>query len=208
MIDFGIYACYWIGLGVLSSVGFGSGLHTFILYLGPHIAKVVLVANECNALPEYLPSRWKFDHFAPCRQVSDQANQSPLTFFALYKAVFLEAFLWGAGTALGELPPYFVARAASQAGGPTEEIESVLDSFDDGETGMSKKSCYQKSKSLMIRWLDRNAFITVLLAASVSEVTSCLTTLVDPKPPLRFGWIDVRPFWNIIHDILHRNSNR
>lgn len=143
MIDFTIYAFYWIGLGVLSSVGFGSGLHTFILYLGPHIAKVVLVANECNAIPEYLPSRWKFDHFAPCNQINDAVDHGPLTFFALYKAVFLEAFLWGAGTAIGELPPYFVARAASQAGQQTEEIESVLDEVTEGQSRMSKKSCYQ-----------------------------------------------------------------
>lgn len=41
----------------------------------------------------------------------------------IYGAVFLEAFLWGAGTAIGELPPYFVARAASAAGGVNEELE-------------------------------------------------------------------------------------
>lgn len=44
------WSLYWIGLGILSSVGFGTGLHTFILYLGPHIAKVTLAAYECNAL--------------------------------------------------------------------------------------------------------------------------------------------------------------
>ncbi len=26
-------AAYWIVLGILSSVGFGTGLHTFVLYL-------------------------------------------------------------------------------------------------------------------------------------------------------------------------------
>ena len=28
-----IRCSYWIGLGILSSVGLGTGLHTFILYL-------------------------------------------------------------------------------------------------------------------------------------------------------------------------------
>jgi len=28
-----LWCAYWIGLGVLSSVGLGTGLHTFILYL-------------------------------------------------------------------------------------------------------------------------------------------------------------------------------
>ena len=35
-----LWCGYWIGLGILSSVGLGTGLHTFLLYLGPHIAKV------------------------------------------------------------------------------------------------------------------------------------------------------------------------
>lgn len=44
------FVIYWIGLGILSSVGLGTGLHTFIMYLGPHIASVTLAAYECNSL--------------------------------------------------------------------------------------------------------------------------------------------------------------
>lgn len=29
----GVLCGYWIGLGILSSVGLGTGLHTFLLYL-------------------------------------------------------------------------------------------------------------------------------------------------------------------------------
>ena len=181
VIDFSIFALYWIGLGVLSSVGFGSGLHTFILYLGPHIAKVVLVANECNALPEYVPNRWRFDHFATCKRVR---GQEPLTFLVLYKAVFLEAFLWGAGTAIGELPPYFVARAASKAGQKTEEVESVLDEMDGIETSVRKKSYYERTVNLMMKWLERNAFITVLFAASVSRKTYLNVSFIQIPNPL------------------------
>jgi hypothetical protein len=43
-----MWCAWWVGLGVLSSVGFGTGLHTFILYLGPHIAAVTLAAYECG----------------------------------------------------------------------------------------------------------------------------------------------------------------
>ncbi len=28
-----LWCAYWVGLGVLSSVGLGTGLHTFLLYL-------------------------------------------------------------------------------------------------------------------------------------------------------------------------------
>jgi hypothetical protein len=48
-------------------------------------------------------------------------------FLTIYKAVCLEAFLWGAGTCLGELPPYFVAKAASMAGNTSEELEELLE---------------------------------------------------------------------------------
>jgi hypothetical protein len=47
--------------------------------------------------------------------------------FSIYQAVIIEAFLWGLGTAIGELPPYFVARAASLAGRKSEELDEILD---------------------------------------------------------------------------------
>lgn len=45
-----LWCLYWLGLGVLSSVGLGTGLHTFLLYLGPHIAAVTVAAYECGTL--------------------------------------------------------------------------------------------------------------------------------------------------------------
>ena len=44
-----VWCAWWVGLGVLSSVGLGTGLHTFLLYLGPHIASVTLAAYECGS---------------------------------------------------------------------------------------------------------------------------------------------------------------
>ena len=39
---------WWVGLGVLSSVGLGTGLHTFLIYLGPHIAQVSDRTNDVS----------------------------------------------------------------------------------------------------------------------------------------------------------------
>lgn len=50
----------------------------------------------------------------------------------------MEAFLWGLGTAIGELPPYFVAKAASQAGKSTEEINELLTQKEEGIVGALK----------------------------------------------------------------------
>ena len=69
-----VFASNWIGLGVASSIGLGTGLHTFVLYLGPHIAQVTLAANECNQVPKLLPSRWRFDHFESCDPVVAQSD--------------------------------------------------------------------------------------------------------------------------------------
>ena len=45
--EIGYFSAYWIILGIASSIGLGTGLHTFVLYLGPWIAKVTMVANDC-----------------------------------------------------------------------------------------------------------------------------------------------------------------
>ena len=61
------FMLYWIVLGIASSIGLGTGLHTFVLYLGPHIAKVALTATMCGKIPELIPSRWNFHHFGECK---------------------------------------------------------------------------------------------------------------------------------------------
>lgn len=37
------YAVWWVGLGVLSSIGLGTGMHSGLLFLFPHILKVACV---------------------------------------------------------------------------------------------------------------------------------------------------------------------
>ena len=83
LADFAIFATYWIGLGVASSIGLGTGLHTFVLYLGPHIAQVTLAAYECNAVPKLLPSRWRFDHFETCDPLIAASN-TQVNFWRVY----------------------------------------------------------------------------------------------------------------------------
>lgn len=45
--------------------------------------------------------------------------------------VRVESMMWGLGTALGELPPYFMARAARLSGGSVSELQEN----DDSRTG-------------------------------------------------------------------------
>jgi hypothetical protein len=44
------FVLWWLTLGVLSSVGLGTGLHTFVLYLGPYIAMATLAVTECDTM--------------------------------------------------------------------------------------------------------------------------------------------------------------
>lgn len=115
------FAVWWIGLGIASSIGLGTGLHTFVLYLGPHIAKVTMASNECKAVPQFLPSKWSFSYFSPCGTVGEESAHVGV--MNVFMAVILEASLWGLGTAIGELPPYFIAKAAAISGKKDKEFE-------------------------------------------------------------------------------------
>ena len=73
-----------------------------------------MAANECNMVPEWSPNRWTFTHFNKCTSIGTE--RPTISIWEVYQAVIFEAFLWGLGTAIGELPPYFVSRAASLDG--------------------------------------------------------------------------------------------
>lgn len=92
--EFYFYNClWWTLLGVLSSVGFGTGLHTFVLYLGPLIAKTTLAAYECNSVdfPLYGPESFL------CR---DDDIEGHVNLVDILFKVWLEATCWGIGTAM------------------------------------------------------------------------------------------------------------
>ncbi|XP_061637734.1 vacuole membrane protein 1 isoform X2 [Phyllopteryx taeniolatus] len=113
-----LWCAYWVGLGILSSVGLGTGLHTFLLYLGPHIASVTLAAYECSSTDFPEPP---YPDQIVCPQLA--GSEGSISLFSIMSKVRLEAFMWGAGTAIGELPPYFMARAARQSGADPEDEE-------------------------------------------------------------------------------------
>lgn len=41
---------WWVGLGIASSVGLGTGLHTFVLFLAPLIVQTTVTAYACQSL--------------------------------------------------------------------------------------------------------------------------------------------------------------
>lgn len=145
----------------------GTGLHTFVLYLGPHIAAVTMAAYECGGL-----------NF-PQPPYPDQII-CPTTVDALWtvgilnimKKVRVESMLWGAGTALGELPPYFMARAAriSRQSHKNEENDQdelkeleALEALESGEN----ISFVIRAKLAMKHFVQKAGFLGILACASV-----------------------------------------
>lgn len=45
------WAVWWVGLGILSSIGLGTGMHSGLLFLFPHMLKVLCSSHLANAVP-------------------------------------------------------------------------------------------------------------------------------------------------------------
>jgi vacuole membrane protein 1 len=122
-----IYAMYWITLGILSSIGLGSGLHTFVLFLAPFIMEKALEGGDLSVKHRMLQT---------------------------FSVVYYETFLWGFGTALGELPPYFVARM-----GNGYDVKAVLNK--------KQKTFMDKAQILIYNMIQKMGFWGILICASV-----------------------------------------
>ena len=159
--DFIMWCCYWIGLGILSSVGLGTGLHTFLLYLGPHIAQVTLAAWECGSL-DFPEPPYPNEIFCP-----EDGHNSPVGLWTIMSKVRLEAFMWGAGTAIGELPPYFMAKAARLSGVELddEDLEEV-EKLEELESA-KELDLWTRVKKGIFDLVQRMGFFGILVCASI-----------------------------------------
>jgi hypothetical protein len=116
-IEFGVeFVVWWVGLGVLSSIGLGSGLQSGVLFLFPHIIKVSLAAQTCKTLDfESYSDMWfrSPPGLFVCPALT--AASTPVTIWGTWQKIVLVCFLQSAGTAIGEIPPYWMTRAARLA---------------------------------------------------------------------------------------------
>uniref|UniRef100_M4C188 VTT domain-containing protein n=1 Tax=Hyaloperonospora arabidopsidis (strain Emoy2) TaxID=559515 RepID=M4C188_HYAAE len=151
------FVVWWVGLGVLSSVGLGTGMHSGVLFLFPHIFLVVQGAQECQSLDfDTRHHMWFHPFEANCTHVP---QVSTVTFAAIFWKVFLPCMLWGAGTAAGEIPPYALSRAAKLAGQRNEEFEEIAEAT-------SQFNLMNSMKNWMIQFLEKHGFWGVLLMSA------------------------------------------
>ena len=122
------YVVWWVGLGILSSIGMGTGLQSGVLFLFPHIVKVCLAAQTCDTVTfESYADMWfrTDDALFRCPPPATPDDlQQPASFFGMWSKIVLPCFLQAVGTAIGEIPPYIMARAARLAALEASNIHS------------------------------------------------------------------------------------
>ncbi|XP_019160152.1 PREDICTED: vacuole membrane protein KMS1-like isoform X2 [Ipomoea nil] len=130
VFEYAQYGLWWVALGVASSIGFGSGLHTFVLYLGPHIALFTIKAMKCGRVDlKTAPYDTMQFNRSPswmgknCSEFGPPLFSHSVPLTTILQQVQLEAILRGLGTALGEIPSYFVSRAARNSNIQVEDLE-------------------------------------------------------------------------------------
>ncbi|XWS57534.1 hypothetical protein CRYUN_Cryun09bG0182700 [Craigia yunnanensis] len=176
LINYVQFGVWWLALGVASSIGLGSGLHTFVLYLGPHIAFFTIKAVQCsrvdlksalydtiqlNTGPSWLNKNCS--EYGPPLFPSGHGSRVPLG--SILPQVQLEAILWGIGTALGELPPYFISRAAHIS---VSKLD-IMNDFNSSsmEDGSNTANHLQQIKYWLLSHSQYLNFFTILVLASV-----------------------------------------
>jgi len=159
-----LWCSWWVWLGILSSVGLGTGLHTFLLFLGPHIAAVTMAAYECGTTDFPEPP---YPSSIVCPEQRVEEGMVAMTIWAILSKVRVEAFCWGAGTAIGELPPYFMARAARLSGSePGEETEEFME-LQEKLKNPEKMTRFERAKYGVQQLVERVGFFGILACASI-----------------------------------------
>jgi hypothetical protein len=93
---------WWFGLGVLSSIGLGTGLQTGTLYLFPFIVNLTQSTMIEGLWVEPLDATWWRN---PQRTSIDKLMTDREVFIHILPATLI----WGLGTAIGEVPPFFMS---------------------------------------------------------------------------------------------------
>ncbi|GFP84014.1 vacuole membrane protein kms1 [Phtheirospermum japonicum] len=192
------FGLWWVSLGVASSIGLGSGLHTFVLYLGPHIALFTIKAIQCGRVdiksapydtiqlkhgPSWLGKDCA-DIGPPLFTSSHDGVRIPLS--SILPQVQLEAILWGLGTALGELPPYFISRAARLSGGTVDAMEE-LDSSSTEDDGFVSVQLIKFKRWFLSHAQYLNFFTILVLASTVFIISVCNNQLLH--------WLENELLW-------------
>uniref|UniRef100_A0A8B9H518 Vacuole membrane protein 1 n=1 Tax=Astyanax mexicanus TaxID=7994 RepID=A0A8B9H518_ASTMX len=135
--------------------------NVLVLLQGPHIASVTLAAYECGSV-NFPEPPYPTQIICPDEEVLPDS----ISLWTIMSKVRLEACMWGAGTAIGELPPYFMARAARLSGAEPddedyEEFEEML------EQAQSAQDFATRAKLAVQKMVQKVGFLGILACASI-----------------------------------------
>ena len=149
------FLVWWVGLGVLSSIGLGTGMHSGLLFLFPHILKVCRSAEACGGVGfdtrENIWFAMKGEDLFKCDGATVEA-----TWMNVWLAVLPACVLWGGGTAAGEIPPYWISFLAAKAGEENDELLE-LETEDRSAMNAVKKNIHEW-KVWMIGFMKTHGF--------------------------------------------------
>ena len=141
-----------------------------LLFLFPFIGEVCMVTATCHSLDFYIFGKNSFICLS-----KNNISSSTVTFKGLFIKVFWPCFLWGSGTAIGEIPPYALSLAAVRAGKQDEfkEVIEIRNTLNDKNKINNNKNnnnnyfnIFKKWKIIMIECLEKYGFWGVLAFAS------------------------------------------
>ena len=138
----------WISLGIISSIGLGSGLNTGLLFLFPLITQATLTATRCGHTDFDLSGR----NALICNKNLDP-NISVSSIMVFFKVLPI-TILWGAGCAIGEVPPFYIAQNLKKTG---KKIEHYLN---------NNSRILKWINDSIIKLLKKHDFTTILFLAS------------------------------------------
>lgn len=136
---------YWLFLGILSSIGLGSGINTGLLFLFPFITKITLTSVYCGHTNFHIYGANEFQ--------CEKTDAIP-SLFMIFLKVIHSVICWGIGTAIGEVPPYYIARNTRLSG---KKIDLSYINQSDLMKYINEK---------MILFIKKYGFYTVLFFAS------------------------------------------
>jgi hypothetical protein len=99
-----------------------------------------------------------------------------IPFFSILAKIYPASVLWGIGSAIGEIPPYAVSRAAALAGEHVDEMDELDDLDRMATNGMARWDLMKRMKVRCLPLLLRCAQI------------ACSLTRTLRLPARRCGW--------------------
>jgi hypothetical protein len=138
----------WCLLGVFSTIGLGTGVHTGLAFVIPFISNIYSISKECNSTNfEILGNN---THICLNNVESNNLN------YDIFMKCFPAVFFWCLCSGLGELPPYYMAYT----------INDKL-TFDSYFGSLGNSFILEK----LLEFTKKYSFITILLFATWPNMT-------------------------------------